>query len=108
MPLARAGWILFADQDVLCDEMGFKLPFAKYEGKDLVLWGSAKLVRQDEYQSLLSVSHKDRQQGKWMPRSHCHMMCLAVLQGEAVWLRLTSRGWSDPPCGLWLQVWTQG
>ena len=63
IPPARAGWVLFADQDVLCDEMGFKMPFTKYEGKDLVLWGSAKLVREDAYQKLLSVSHKDRQQG---------------------------------------------
>jgi hypothetical protein len=64
--------VLLADQDVLCDEMGFKIPFTKYEGKDLVLWGSAKLVREDAYQKLLSVSHKDRQQGAHLPgSSHC-------------------------------------
>ena len=70
IPPARAGWVLFADQDVLCDEMGFKMPFTKYEGKDLVLWGSAKLVREDAYQRLLSVSHKDRQQGVWLVARH--------------------------------------
>lgn len=63
VPATRAGWILFADQDVLSDEIAFKIPFAKYEGKDLVLWGSPKLVQEDAYQKLLSVSHKDRQQG---------------------------------------------
>jgi hypothetical protein len=75
--------VLFADQDVLCDEMGFKMPFTKYEGKDLVLWGSAKLVREDAYQKLLSVSHKDRQQGNRGCQA-AHLPCM-------VWFASVSR-----------------
>lgn len=63
LPAERTGWVLFLDQDVLVDEMSFSIPFNRYAGKDLVMWGSQKLVSSDSYQSLLSVSHKDRQQG---------------------------------------------
>lgn len=76
---------------MLCDEMGFKMPFTKYEGKELVLWGSAKLVRDDKYQSLLSVSHKDRQQGRLNQFAWAEHVCIfAGTKNLHVELLLTS------------------
>lgn len=63
IPDARVGWLLMADQDVVVDDMTFEVPLSQYEGQDLVLYGSLKLVAADTYQNLLSVGYKDRQQG---------------------------------------------
>ena len=75
VPAERAGWLLFVDQDVLVDEMAFTLPFKQYADVDLVLWGSRKLIAEDAYQKLLSVSHKDRQQGA-PPAPHSMQPCI--------------------------------
>jgi hypothetical protein len=64
IPAARVGWLLMADQDVVVDDMTFEVPLSQYEGQDLVLYGSLKLVAADTYQNLLSVGYKDRQQGQ--------------------------------------------
>lgn len=63
IPATRVGWLLVADQDTVVDDMSFAVPLEQYSEQELVLYGSQKLLTEDTYQGLLSVSHKDRQQG---------------------------------------------
>eukprot|EP00884_Botryococcus_braunii_P003810 jgi/Botrbrau1/1342/Bobra.0063s0053.1 len=39
VPPSRAEWILWVDMDVILADTVFDFPFAKYSGKDLVMWG---------------------------------------------------------------------
>lgn len=94
IPAARAGWVLVADQDTVVDDMSFALPLEQYAEQELVLYGSQRLLTEDAYQGLLSVSHKDRQQGPPLlprpppapcPRRVCHLLMLHALGIRAAW-----------------------
>ena len=39
MPKERAEWVAWMDMDLVLGDVDFDIPFHKYAGKDLVVWG---------------------------------------------------------------------
>lgn len=63
IPAERAEWLLMIDQEALVDDMSFNLPLRRYEGKELVLLGDAKLLAADQYPGRASLKLKEPLQG---------------------------------------------
>ena len=58
-PREDVEWIMWMDMDTIIADQAFALPWARYDGYDMVVWGVRERIEEGEVEGENPRSHKD-------------------------------------------------